>query len=440
MKSILSCRSLMIVGLLATCSAGVIYADDYDDDIYFNRKKKPEVSVKTDNARKTSGTGRITQTSGLQQSSAYIADFDEMDVDSYNRRGQYYATPIDTIGIGIEQGDDFVYTQQIQKFYNPKIVVSNAYQLEDILENSYGNVEVVYDFSGAPSFTPVYVSPYVWNSPYANFWYDSFWASPSWSLTFAPSWGWGPSWSFNWGPSWGWGPSWTWRPAWAWGPSYGWGWGPSLGPVWGWGHHPVYRPSNSRPHTNYRPNGNKATAPNAGWSTSTRPSYGGSGGAVVNGGGGRRPGVNAGSSTSRPAAVKPGSTTAPGAIYRGNRGQSNTATLNKGVTTSAGRPASAVQNSSAGSASGSQSSRPGRYTINTGSQTHSSGASAGSHSTGTGSGSSNSGRYNSGSSTSGSSNSGGRYNSGASRSGSSGSRSSGSSSAGGSRGARGGRR
>ncbi len=76
-----------------------------------------------------------------------------MDVDDYNRRGFYYNSPVDTIGMSAEaELSDFVYTQQIQKYYNPTIVLDNSDMLADVLENSYGNVDIIINDFGIPSF------------------------------------------------------------------------------------------------------------------------------------------------------------------------------------------------------------------------------------------------------------------------------------------------
>ncbi len=184
-----------------------------------------------------------------------------MDVDEYNRRGFYYETAVDTIGQAAENAEDFVYTQQIQKYYNPTIVVDNSDVLADILEDSYGNVEIVID-NGYPTFTSIYTGSYGWAPTYYN------WCiRPSWTWNYA----WGPvSWSWTWGPSWSWGwgygPSWAYYPAW--GPTWGPGWGPS------WGYYPP-RPPHPHHHHGYysynRPGAGRPYAPNAGWSHNTRP-------------------------------------------------------------------------------------------------------------------------------------------------------------------------
>lgn len=204
-----------------------VSADDYVDDIYFNPKKD-----------KSAGA--------TKKNSNYIENFSDMDVDAYNLRGQYYTSPVDTIGNGVGSEDDFVYTQQIQKYYNPTIVLDNEELLADVLENSYGNVEIVYN-----GFTPVflpsysywwpyrgYYDPWAWNIGFGGWgfgWYDPWYVGPSWS------WGWGPSWSFGWN----------------WGPSWGWGHGPGWGPGWnhGWG----------RPNATWSPNGNRPVRPGVGW-------------------------------------------------------------------------------------------------------------------------------------------------------------------------------
>jgi len=233
-----------VLAILAFVAIGIGFghAQDEYDDIYFNPKKdaKPEKQVR-------------------QQSSAngsnYVADFGSVDVDAYNRRGEfYYTSPIDTVGVHAGTGDDFVYTQQIQKFYNPTIVVDNAEILQDVLANSYGNVEIVYD-GFSPVFLPSYYRFYsAW--PY----YSYGWYNP-WSYTY-----YGPSWSWNWG----WGPSWSWGYpyyGYGWGyPHYGWGW---TSPGWGWGWSPERERRWMANH--YRPHGNNTVGARPGWSGTSRP-------------------------------------------------------------------------------------------------------------------------------------------------------------------------
>ncbi|MBD5280344.1 MAG: hypothetical protein HDS35_07360 [Bacteroides sp.] len=265
-------HQLYLTGLFLMTTSSIFAQSYFDDDIYYN----PDKQQKTNAVKKQ------------KKQSNYIANMADMDVDTYNRRNQYYLSPIDTIGSGVENAEDFVYTQQIQKFYNPTIVVDNADVLSDVLANAYGNVEIVINDNGLPVFTPYY--SYGW--PYYNRWGWNV-GSWGWSMSFYDpwyAWNWGPSW--GWGPGWGYGPSWAWGPSWSWGPS--WGWGPGWGYGPGWGGYP--------PMANWRPNGNRPVAPAPGWGGNHRPGVGGGNAGLAhrvpsNGSNGMRPGT----STGRPA-------------------------------------------------------------------------------------------------------------------------------------------
>lgn len=287
-------------------AAPSLFAQSYfDDDIYYNPAKDKSANAAKENAQKK------------KKQSNYIADYSNIDVDTYNRRDlQYYSSPVDTIGQGVENGQDFVYTQEIQKYYDPTIVVENADVLADVLANSYGNVEIVLNTNGVPVFAPVY-SYYSW--PYYR----------NWGLSVGP-WGWNvgfydPWYAWNWGPAWSW--SWNWGPAWAWGPSWGWGWG-----------YPVYP---ARPVATWSPNGNRPVGSHSGW-TNGRP-----GNRTPIGGGTRRP-----ASTARPGSTHAGVVNNNGrweyVNNRGNRtpigggsynGSSTSGNRYQGTTGSGSRPA-----------------------------------------------------------------------------------------------------
>lgn len=278
-------KTYLLLASMLLAAASPVWGQ-IEDDIYYNPKKEAQKAAASKAARN------------------YIPDFQDIDVDTYNMRGQYYSTPIDTIGIRAENDPDFVYTTQIQKYYNPTIVLDNVDLLVDVLANSYGNVTVEYNINGIPSFGP-YVNylPTAWGN-----WY--LWNSPGWSLSWAWNGPWsGPWWGNPW--NWGYGPSWGWGPAWGWGwcPSYpSWGWGPGWGPAWGGG------PSWGRPHyADYRPGGNRPVGIRPGWTAGARP------GGNYNG---RRP-----MGTARPATrpqhgtARPGSSSAGGPGYTiGNGG------------------------------------------------------------------------------------------------------------------------
>ncbi|MDE6006381.1 MAG: hypothetical protein K2G67_02375 [Muribaculaceae bacterium] len=320
----------IILGLtIVSMSASLMFAQDDFDDIYYN--PSPKASTKTDSSK-------TKKSKNKKKKSNYIADFSDMDIDEYNKRGFYYETDIDTIGARVESEEDFVYTQQIQKYYNPTIVVDNSDILADVLENSYGNVEVVVK-NNTPVFTSVYYSDYPWAPGYYNW-------------NYRPAW----TWSYAWGPvsfAWNFGPSWTWSfgPSWAWYPGSYWGWGP------GWGYSPWYPPYHYHrpcppPRPYYaaynRPGASRPVIAGAGWSSGTRPGgrpapglagssqrptgqYGRPGSSISghpgNSGSVARPGSS--STATRPAGIQTGNVSRPS----GNR-----VDLNKTTHTQSGRP------------------------------------------------------------------------------------------------------
>ncbi len=226
-------KSILIALAFGAIAPAYVLADDYVDDIYFNPKKDTNVGA-------------------VKKNPNYIENFSDMDVDAYNLRGQHYSSPVDTIGAGVSADEDFVYTQQIQKYYNPTIVLDNAELLADVLDNSYGNVEIFYN-GLTPTFLPLYGYGYGW--PYYSGYYSPWAWNVGWGLGWYDPWFYGPSWSWTWG----WGPFW----------SIGWNWGPS----WAWGGH---GPGWGRPNSTWNPAGNRQVRPGVGWAGSghngsTRP-------------------------------------------------------------------------------------------------------------------------------------------------------------------------
>lgn len=312
-------HQLILTGLLMMAAPQLMAQNYFEDDIYYNPAKD-----------KTSAVEKQQKSKSKKKQSNYIANYADIDVDAYNRRGQmYYPTPVDTIGQKVENDEDFVYTQEIQKYYDPTIVVDNADVLADVLANSYGNVDIVINSNGNPVFAPYYAY-YSW--PYYS----------NWGISVSP-WGWNVGFYDPW-YAWNWGPSWTWGPAWGWGPSWGWG------PAWGWGH-PV-RPAH--PVANWRPNGNRPVGGNAGWANGHRP-------------GNRAP---VGGGVSRPAsATRPG--THAGVVNNNGRWEYNT---NRGNRTPVGggtyTPGSTTGNKYNGVVTnGSQNGNNGAVRTNRGSRT-----------------------------------------------------------------------
>ena len=123
---------ILVIGMIYSSFA---FADEYDDDIYYNPKKEKEAKAQNPNTEANLVNGR--------------------DVDEYNRFGGYYESDIDTIGVAVGSGEDFVYTKQIQKYYNPTIVVDNADVFEEVMNSSYGNVDIVIN-AGVPTISTWY--------------------------------------------------------------------------------------------------------------------------------------------------------------------------------------------------------------------------------------------------------------------------------------------
>ena len=275
-------RLILIPALLAGFAGSIWGQDYYDDDIYYNPKKDTVAKKKT--------TKKISDN--------YIADFSNIDVDTYNMAGNFMPMPADTIGAKSGSGEDFVYTQQIQKYYNPTIVIDNADLLADVLNNSYGNVDIVINDNGLVSFAPYSCNwpywSYSYGWPYSYGWgaYPYYCGGLGWNIGFGyydPFYAWGPSWGWGWGPGYypGWGAGWTWGPVWS-----------------GNGYHYADR----------TPNGNRRSGATSGWSQNARPGGNYAGNHRVSGGRYTAPGYTQSAT----------STSGNHRIY--NRGESNSST------------------------------------------------------------------------------------------------------------------
>lgn len=187
--------------------SGVALAQ-YDDDIYYNPNKAAD--------NKKESTQIVADGRNYNPNLGETAVLTDADIDAYNGYRVYYPTPIDTIGSAVANSDDFVYTQKIQKFYNPTIVTNNSAVLAEVLENSYGNVSVVYQ-GGTPWLTS-------WVSPWYSSWYDPWYGYNVWNVPgyyYTSSWYWN---NWYWGPSWTWGYNpWYWDSPWIY-PGFGWAW------------------------------------------------------------------------------------------------------------------------------------------------------------------------------------------------------------------------
>lgn len=225
---------LMAIGLMSSLS--VLGQSYYDDDIYYNPSKNKTNQATT--VVKTTTTDKSLSDLDYEGSTYQIYSSDLRDVDEYNRRGGIYKS--DTIPQTDSlntNSDTFKYTERIERFDNPTIIIASS---DSRLKELYYSDDVDI-YIGTPT---TYIS-------FGGF-YDP-WYSPFYS-----SWYYNP-WHWNWGWSWGWN---SFNPWWGgyydpfWGPhyhgyyGYTWGgwhnhWGPSH---WGgWGHRPAYSDGGRRP-------------------------------------------------------------------------------------------------------------------------------------------------------------------------------------------------
>ena len=278
-------RLTSLLALIMIGGYNIATAQGYDDDdIYYNPSK----------AKKTAPVKKTTN--------VVVADFpaadtytpantgSNIDIDAYNRRGTFAK---DSVAARSEAPANFEYTQQIERFYNPRVVIESPDA--DLARVYYAepsaDVNIIINTPGywGYGFSPYYYnSPWYWGTP-RSWWYYNSWAYNPWY------WGYGPSWSW----SWGWGPSWTWGPSWGWGSYY-----PPYRP--GWAHRPggnirpggnvrpaygATRPGNYRPGSagGYRPGNTGGYRPGAGSNSGYRP---GRGTNRSNSSNGYRPGSN----------------------------------------------------------------------------------------------------------------------------------------------------
>lgn len=288
MKKINTLKSILTAAFVVGTFCVSAYAQDYDDDLYFSPSK-----AKKEQAAKAAAAAKAAQQQAARQQQTYqynytTEDFPaagsysvsstrplNIDVDTYNRRGNYSSTA----NASEPEMTDFANTRRIERFHNSDVVVATGDTA--LMEYYYSqpatqdiNITIVNEVSP-------WSSAWNWNTP--SSWWRWRYASPSWSWSFDPwfdfgwGWNWGPSW--NWG--WNWGPSWSW--GWNWGPSWSWGW--NWGPSWGWGgsgwgpghHHPAppvwgyNRPGANRPHAPATGNGMGSSRPHNYYDNSVSP-------------------------------------------------------------------------------------------------------------------------------------------------------------------------
>lgn len=295
-------RLTSLLALILIGGYSIASAQGYDDDdIYYNPSKAK--AAKTEAKKASTQATVVTDYPAADTYTPSSTSGVNIDIDAYNRRG-VFAT--DTAAATTGNTSNFECTQQIERFYNPRVVIESPdaelaqyYYAEPAEVNIVINTPGYWGYGYSPYY---YNSPWYWGTP-RSWWYYNSWAYNPWT------WGYGPSWSWGWGPSCAWGP--------AWGPSWGWG-----------GYHPVHRPSWA-----HRPGGN------------VRPAY--------------RPGHTPSYGNSRPGNYRPGTTSGyrPGNAgnnsgYRPGRG-----TTNRSKSSSGYRPGNSNNSNNGYSRPGSNSNR-----------------------------------------------------------------------------------
>lgn len=224
MKLIPSMIALLLIGSYSTIATAQDY---YDDDIYYNPSKAKTKEKKSTKANSNSNVIIVD----YPAADTYIVTGDgvNIDIDTYNRRGVFANDSINATST--VNSENFECTQQIERFYNPDVIVES--QDETVAQIYYATPATdVNIYVGSPSwgfgYYPYYSSPWYWGTPH-SWWYYNSWAYNPWY------WDYGPYWSY---PSWYWG--------------YG-GYYPYYHPPH---HHGIaYHPGPSRPGGNYRPSG-----------------------------------------------------------------------------------------------------------------------------------------------------------------------------------------
>ena len=147
----------------------------YDDDIYYNPSKVKKTEKREVKKQKTE------ETADFEEPTYQVYTSNPRDVDEYNRRGAYKVSA-DTISADtvVANPDVFQYTERMERFDNPTIVVSSD---DSRLKELYyaDNVNI---YVGTPSVTWSIGGFYdPWYSPcYRSSWYYNSW-----------------DWSFGWG-------------------------------------------------------------------------------------------------------------------------------------------------------------------------------------------------------------------------------------------------
>ncbi|MDE7407983.1 MAG: hypothetical protein K2M76_06135, partial [Muribaculaceae bacterium] len=161
-------RLLIVLAALIGTSAAINAQSYYDDDIYFDAAKAPKTAVKKKKTPVQAEASTINYTA-LPGSDTYIVvSNNNRDVDEYNRRGSYTALP-DTLTGGIDSLQNFKYTQRLERFHNPDVVIGSGnedliYVYNNALQEQNSNASTQINiYMDSPGYWSPYYYPSAWS-------------------------------------------------------------------------------------------------------------------------------------------------------------------------------------------------------------------------------------------------------------------------------------
>lgn len=193
-------KAITLIIALLFGAVNAVFAQDYDDDIYFNPSKAPKPKKKATTTYQQPNAIIYYPVEDYPAADTYTPTGGrEVSVDDYNRRGIFGDEQSKTPVTDSILNSEFANTRRIERYYNPQIVSgSDDAELAQAYYAQPANVNIIIN---DPWSTPYYSGYWGWGYP----WRYSSWAWNSWNWGWGPSWGWTPGW--DWGPSWGWAPS-----------------------------------------------------------------------------------------------------------------------------------------------------------------------------------------------------------------------------------------
>ena len=151
-------------------SAPAMVAQDIYDDIYGGSS-----STTAKAATPVAQTSTVS-TASYSVPAPKTKRVNEIDIDSYNRRGIFADATAQTAAADTTVQEDFAMTKRIERFYDPEVVSGSNDSSLIVIYNQPIDININVE-------TPGYFGVTSWA-------WDPWWWGPSWRW----SWGWGPGW------------------------------------------------------------------------------------------------------------------------------------------------------------------------------------------------------------------------------------------------------